>query len=333
MPLKCLSTALLLVTVTTMVLTAGVIHYRIILSIIIARCDLKPYETKPKRIIITTLCLIAGNALLAFLVAAFIIPHNIIMGGTTGIGIVLNRLIPSVSVSVFVLILNISLLIFGLFALGKKFFFTTIASSVLYPIMLEAFSRIPGIDSMTDNTLLAAVFAGCLMGVALGLVMRVGSSTGGMDVVNLVFSRWLHLPVALLVYITDIIVVGGQALMNPPESILLGILVLVLESIILDKVMILGKSQIQVYVVSEKHEEIRAALLNELDVGVTMTLIETGKLQQQSKGVMCVISQRKLYSVTELIRAIDPAVFITITQIREVRGRGFTIEKKHLDEK
>ena len=283
---------------------------------------MKPYAR------ITALCLLGGNSLLAFLVAAFIIPHDIIMGGTTGIGIVLNRVFPQIEISVFVLILNILLLVLGLVVLGRKFFLTTIVSSVLYPMMLGLFQRIPGIDTMTDNSLMAAVFGGSLLGVALGLVMRVGSSTGGMDVVNLVFSKWFHLPVALFVYIGDIVVVGGQALFAPAEQTLLGIIVLVLESIILDKVMIVGKSQIQVFAVSEHYDEIRAALLEQLDVGVTMTMIETGWRQQSGKGVMCVIPQRKLYAVTELIRSIDPAVFVTISQVREVRGRGFTIARE-----
>ena len=87
---------------------------------------MKPYDRAPKKIAITTLCLLAGNGLLAFLVAAFVIPHDIIMGGTTGIGIVLHKLFPQIEVATFVLLLNGALLLLGLFILGKKFFFTTI---------------------------------------------------------------------------------------------------------------------------------------------------------------------------------------------------------------
>ena len=286
---------------------------------------MKPYDKPAKRAAITLLCVLSGNALLAFLVAAFIIPHDIIMGGTTGIGIVLHKAIPQMDVSLFVLILNGILLLSGLFTLGKKFAVTTVASSFLYPVMLGFFQRIPGIDSMTDNALIAAVFAGALMGVALGLVMRVGSSTGGMDIVTLVLNKYTHIAVSIWVYITDIIVIGGQALFNPAEKTLLGIIVLVLETIILDKAMILGKSQIQIFVISEAYEEIRQALMAQTDAGVTMTMIETGWLKKQQQGVLCVIPQRKLFAATELIQQIDPQAFITITQIREVRGQGFTI--------
>ena len=274
------------------------------------------------------LCLsvLAGNALLAFLVAAFVLPRGIIMGGTTGIGIVLSN-VTGQDTALFVFLLNLALLLFGLCVLGKRFFFSTAASSVLYPAFLAAFQRIPGIDTMTDNDLLAAIFAGCLLGVSLGLVMRVGSSTGGMDVVNLVFHKWFHFPIAVLVWVSDLVVIGGQAIFAKPERTLLGILVLMLETIVLDQVMLLGRSQLQIYVVSDRYEQIRDRLLHELGLGVTMTLIETGLLGKQQKGVLCVVHPRRLYAVTACIRAEDPQAFITITKIKEVHGKGFTLER------
>ena len=291
---------------------------------------MKPYDKAWKRFMVTTLCIISGNALLAFLVAAFIIPHNIIMGGTTGIGIVLSNLFPQLDVSLIILILNILLLLLGLFVLGRKFVVTTIASSVLFPVFLGVFERIPGISALTENRLTAAIFAGCLMGVSLGMVMRVGSSTGGMDIVTLVLNKIFHLPVALFIYLMDALVVGGQAVFAPTEDTLLGIIVLVLESIILDKAMILGKSQIQLYVISKKYEEIRSLLLNKLEAGVTLSLIETGRLEESLKGVLCVIPPRKLYDATEMIHFVDPTAFVTVTQIKEVRGRGFTERREYI---
>lgn len=274
----------------------------------------------------TVLIVFAGNALLAFVVASFVIPHNIIMGGTTGIGIVLNKAL-SIDTAMLILIMNIGLLIFGGIVLGKKFFLTTVASSILYPVMLAVLMRVPGIDSITDNSLLAALFGGFLEGIAVGMLMRIGSSTGGMDVVNLVLHKWFHLPVALFVSISDVIVVGGQALFDKPENLLLGIIVIACETLMIEQVMILGKSQIQVFVVSDQYEVLRKKILNELQAGVTMTLIETGCLGQQQKGVLCVIPPRKLYTATELIQSVDPDAFITITKIKEVRGRGFTLER------
>ena len=271
-----------------------------------------------------------GNALLALLVAAFVLPHDIIMGGTTGIGIVLSK-VTGQDTALFVLLLNVGLLIFGLFVLGKTFFVSTAASSVLYPAFLALFQRIPGIDAMTDNHLLAAIFTGGLMGIALGLVMRVGSSTGGMDVINLAFHKWFHFPVAVLVWVSDLVVIGGQAIFAKPESTLLGILVLMLEAIVLDQVMLLGRSQLQIFVVSDQYETIRERLLHELGLGVTMSVIETGLLEKPQKGVLCVVHPRQLYAVTSCIQAQDPQAFITITKIKEVHGKGFTLARTTLD--
>ena len=275
----------------------------------------------------TLLFILFGNALLAFLVAAFIIPHDIIMGGTTGIAIIINRFF-HVDTALLVFLMNVGLLVLGLVVIGKKLFATSIASTFLYPAFLAMFQRIPGIDNMTDDTLLAALFAGVLMGLALGLVMRVGSSTGGMDITNLVLAKLTHRNVAFFVYLTDFIVVGGQAIVSSAQSILLGIVVLVLESIVLDQVMVFGKAQLQLFVVSPKYDEIRKRFLSELSAGVTMAEIRTGALGQEQLGVICVVPSRKLYYADEIVRSVDPDAFVTVTKIKEVRGRGFTSERK-----
>ena len=107
---------------------------------------------------------------------------------------------------------------------------------------------------------------------------------------------------------------------------------LVLETAILNKVMLLGQSQIQLFIISEEYEHIREKMLKELDAGVTMVHVETGYGQEDQKGVLCIIPNRKLYSVKELVQSIDPKAFITITQINEVRGRGFSMERVGYEE-
>ncbi|MBR3178111.1 MAG: YitT family protein [Clostridia bacterium] len=288
---------------------------------------MKPYDKPAKKALLTALSIVGGNAVLAFCVAAFIIPHNILIGGTTGIGIVLSHVFPGIDVSLLILILNLFLLLLGLLILGKAFAAKTVVSSILYPLLLGVIEKIPGIASLTDNSVLAAVFAGILLGVALGLVMRVGSSTGGMDVVVLILHKWTHLSVAMFVWLSDIVVIGGQALFVPTESTLLGIFVLIFESIVLDQVMVLGKAQIQLLIITKKYEELRETLLDQLEAGVTMFMVETGRLKESQKSIMCVIPQRKLYNATELIHSIDPLAFITVSQVKEVRGRGFTLAR------
>lgn len=279
----------------------------------------------------TVFGVLVGNAILAFTVAAFIVPHGVIMGGATGIGLTIAHYVP-VDLSIIIFIVNSILFVLGAAVLGKKFAVATIASTFIYPTFLSIVQKIPGIDGLTDNLMLATLYAGALLGVGIGLIVRVGSSTGGTDIVALVLNKWFHIPVAGLLYVIDFLVLGGQVFFSDTEQIMYGVLMLVLETAILNKVMLLGQSQIQLFIISEEYEHIREKMLKELDAGVTMVHIETGYGQENRKGVLCVIPNRKLYSVKELVQSIDPKAFITITQINEVRGRGFSMERVGYEE-
>ncbi len=274
--------------------------------------------------------IIAGNMLLGFAVAAFILPSGVIMGGATGVGVVLARFIP-LDTALIVLCVNLLALALGWAVLGWRFVLATVASSLLYPIFLGAAQRVPGIEGLTADPLLSALLGGGLVGIAVGLVMRVGSSTGGTDVVNLVLHKWTHIPVSVAVYLTDIVIMGAQAVFSDPEQILYGVVLLVVETIVLDKVMLLGQSQIQLFVISRRYEEIRQKCLTKLQAGITMVQIETGRTRSPQRGVLCVIPPRKLYAAQSLIQSVDPNAFLTITQIKEVRGQGFSSERVYVE--
>lgn len=284
-----------------------------------------------KKHVNTVFGVLVGNAILAFTVVAFIVPHGVIMGGATGIGLTIAHYVP-VDLSVIIFIVNSILFVLGATVLGKKFAVATIASTFIYPTFLSIVQKIPGIDGLTDNLMLATLYAGALLGVGIGLIVRVGSSTGGTDIVALVLNKWFHIPVAGLLYVIDFLVLGGQVFFSDTEQIMYGVLMLVLETAILNKVMLLGQSQIQLFIISEEYEHIREKMLKELDAGVTMVHVETGYGQENQKGVLCIIPNRKLYSVKELVQSIDPKAFITITQINEVRGRGFSMERVGYEE-
>ena len=268
----------------------------------------------------TILGVLVGNLVLSFAVAAFTVPNGIIMGGATGIGLTISHYFP-VNLSLIILAINAVLFVLGAVFLGKKFALTTIISSFIYPIFLSMVQSIPGIDKVTENNaMLAALYGGVLLGI------------GGTDILALVLHKWFHVPVAVFLYIVDFSVLGLQMLFSDSEQILYGILNLFLSTVVLNRVMLLGKSQIQLFIISDKYREIRQKVLTDIDAGVTMVDIETGYGEQKQQGVLCVIHSRKLYSVKEAIQEIDPKAFITITQINEVRGRGFTMEKLRYDE-
>lgn len=281
---------------------------------------------KNMKLLQTVLGVLGGNAILAFSVAAFIVPHGIIMGGATGIGLLLSRVI-SLPLSSLILAVNAFLFVWGTLVLGKKFALTTIVSTFAYPAFLSVAQMIPGITELTDNIMLATLYGGVLLGAGIGLIVKVGSSTGGTDILALIFHKWFHIPVAVLLYVVDFLVLGSQIFDSTSEQVLYGIMTLVLETVFMNRVMLLGKSQIQLFIISDKYEEIKERVLKDIDAGVTMVHIETGYGGREEKGVLCVIQNRKLYSVREIVQSIDPKAFITITQINEVSGRGFTMER------
>lgn len=281
---------------------------------------------KNMKLLQTVLGVLGGNAILAFSVATFIVPHGIIMGGATGIGLLLSRVI-SLPLSSLILAVNAFLFVWGTLVLGKKFALTTIVSTFAYPAFLSVAQMIPGITELTDNIMLATLYGGVLLGAGIGLIVKVGSSTGGTDILALIFHKWFHIPVAVLLYVVDFLVLGSQIFDSTSEQVLYGIMTLVLETVFMNRVMLLGKSQIQLFIISDKYEEIKERVLKDIDAGVTMVHIETGYGGREQKGVLCVIQNRKLYSVREIVQSIDPKAFITITQINEVSGRGFTMER------
>ncbi len=274
----------------------------------------------------TLVCVLLGNAVLAFTVAAFLVPQGIIMGGATGIGLTIGHFI-ALDLSAIIFLVNIVLFVLGTIVLGKKFALTTLISTFVYPVFLSVMRSIPGITELTDNIMLAALYGGALLGLGIGLVVRVGASTGGTDILAVVLHKWFHISLAVFVYVVDFTVLLCQALFSNSEQILYGILVLIVSTMALNRVMLMGQAQIQLFIITEKYEEVKEKVLKEMDAGVTMVHIETGYGAKQQKGVLCVIPNRKLYSINQMVQMIDPQAFITITQINEVRGRGFTIER------
>lgn len=275
------------------------------------------------------LILLLGNIFYAFSVRTFIAPYGIAAGGFTGLGLALERAF-RLPMEFFVFPANISVLILGWFVLGKKTVLASVASSILYPVFLALLRYLPQLDHLTENTLLAALLGGAAAGAAIGMLMRVGASTGGTDIICLSLQKWFHLPVSVFVLIVDFIVIFSQVVISGIELVLYGVIYTAVMTLVLNKVMLLGQTQLQITIFSDAYETIRTKLLNELNLGVTMLHIQTGCQEKEQLGILCIIHPRQLYGVQREILSIDPYAFVTVTQIKEVCGRGFTTERQSL---
>ena len=173
------------------------------------------------RQILSVLCVLAGNALYALTVKLFLLPSDVIVGGTTGISLFVEHTF-GVSISLFILIFNILMLIVGLIILGKKFALTTIISSFAYPVFLELFNHCFGDLVLTTDPFLSTLFSGLGIGIALGVVIRSGASTGGMDIPPLVLNRFFKIPVSVSLYVFDFCILIFQFSFTLIDKILYG---------------------------------------------------------------------------------------------------------------
>lgn len=269
-----------------------------------------------------------GNIIYALVVKLFILPTNLMSSGTTGIALLANHFL-GIPVSFFILIFNVCMLILGLIVLGKKFAMTTIVSTLMYPIALEFFNQTLGEFVITNNELLNTIFAGLGIGLALGIVIRSGASTGGMDIPPLVLNHFFRIPISVSLYVFDFIILSSQSLYNPLERLLYGIILILLTSIVLDKVLLMGTTKTEVKIISPKFEKIAEEILSEMDRGVTLLNARGGYLKNEHSVVLSVVSNRELPKIEKLVRALDPDAFMIVSRVSEVWGRGFSTKKKY----
>ena len=273
------------------------------------------------------LAVVVGNFLYALSVKVFLLPTGLVTGGTTGLAMVANHLC-GVPVSAFVLVFNVAMLLLGWWLLGRAFALTTLASSFLYPTFLEVIGWFLGDRVLTDDLLLNTIFFGIGIGVSLGIVIRAGASTGGMDIPTLVLQKYLRIPVSVSMYAFDFLILLMQLFFSPVENVLYGIVLAIIYTVVLDKMLMLGTSRTEVRIVSEKAREISAAILEEVDRGVTLLHGEGGYLHAQTEIVMSIVSNRELIKLERLVHDIDPECFMVVSRVSEVHGRGFTIDKR-----
>ncbi len=273
-------------------------------------------------------CVLLGNLIYAVAVVAFVMPNGLITGGTTGLSLFFNKQF-GISVSSFVAVFNIVMFLIGLVILGVKFALSTLLSTVLYPVLLETAQNITILQGLTDDSLLAVILAGMMIGFGLGLVVKVGGSTGGMDIPPLVLNKKLGLSVSVGLYAFDFAILIIQMFFTNRESVLYGIVLVLIYTIVLDKVLLMGEKQMQVKIISAEYAKINDAILKQLNRGSTLLESQGGFERRDSYVVMSILSKRELNQLQKIVIEIDPAAFMIINQVNEVRGRGFSMEKQY----
>ena len=285
--------------------------------------------THKQQQLFNALSIVVGNAMYALTVVLFLMPSGLITGGATGIALAFNK-VTGLPVSAVLFVVNVAMLLLGWWVLGRRFALNTMASTVLSPFFMALWERLLGNLVLTDDLVLNTVFAGFGIGISLGITIRAGASTGGMDIPPLVLQKWFRWPVSITMMLFDIAILLVQAAFSQPEQVLYGIVLVITHTIVMDKMLMLGDSRTEVKIISTRSDEIRAAILAEIDRGVTVLHGEGGYTGEPSEVLLSVISNRELPRLEKLAHSIDPTCFLIVSHVTEVSGRGFSMDKDYL---
>lgn len=267
-----------------------------------------------------------GNFMLALAVAMFILPYNILSGGVAGIAVALQPIFhiePTLMVNALVL----GMFVLGTLFLGKSFAVKTVISSLVYPVYLTIIT--PFVPLLQLDSILASLYGGLLAGVGIGMVLRTGASTGGMDIPPLIVNKYTGIKISTLVLITDALTVVLGLFTYGLEAVLIGFISVWGTSFGIDKMLTLGGGNAKaVQIISEAYAQINAAIQSELDRGTTLSDATGGYTGAPRKVILVVVEKKEYPKLLELVNRIDENAFMITSDATDVHGEGFTLEFK-----
>ena len=271
--------------------------------------------------------IVLGNLAIAIGVSFFILPSNILSGGVAGIAVALEPVF-HIEPRLVINGLTIGLYILGAVLLGKQFALKTFVSTIVYPLFITVLGIWFADVRITSNPLLASIYGGIFVGTGIGLVYRVGGSTGGMDIPPLIINKYTHIPLSSLVMMIDGLTVLLGAIVYGIEASMIGLVSVWVCAQVINKLITLGAREAKnVLIISEKHDEVIQQIYQQIDRGVTI-LHATGAYTQQEKPVIMVVLYKKQFiELNRVIAAVDPEAFVIVSDVNEVQGRGFTYSK------
>lgn len=274
-----------------------------------------------KKQIINSITVVVGTFILAIAVETFIIPYRILSGGVAGIAVALQPLL-HVSATLIANSVLIILLIIGGFILGKEFLKNTVLSCIAYPIFTSILS---GRVNVVVDPILASLYGGLIAGAGVGIVLKTGASTGGMDIPPLIINKLTGIKLSTLVLITDFLTVLLGLFVYDLSAVLLGLVSVFATSAAISKVLTInGTVSKAVQIISVKYEDILKEIDAQLERGATLLQGYGSYTGEEKRIILCVVSDRQYGTLIEIVKEIDPSAFIITTDATDMHGEGFT---------
>lgn len=265
---------------------------------------------------ITVACFIYGAG-----ISLFIDPNNLAPGGFTGLSVMLSRLIP-VETGTLYLLLNIPIAFLGIWKFGWKFTASTLYAIFFVSVATNTLGRF---EPVTRQPVLGAVFGGVFIAVGMGFVFRNSATTGGIDIIiKLLRQKFPHLKTGTMMLMIDAVIISlSGVVFGNTDSVLYSIIATVSTSKVLD-IVLYGQDEAKlIYIISDKSEAITLRLLEEIAIGVTLLKGSGAYENKEKKIVMCVVRKQMAHKVETVVRQEDTSAFMIITSATEIFGEGY----------
>ena len=258
----------------------------------------------------------------------FMAPHSINVGGVSGVAMLLVEVTGIGSVGVFTVLLNVPLFLMGYKVLGKRFFFGSLFGMLASSLFLDVCSIIPAPQT---ETLLGALFGGVLSGVGIGLVFMGHASTGGSDIIaRLLKRKFRDLKMGKLMLMVDLVIVAFTGVVfRDISKALYSVVILYVSAEVMDAILYGLDYSTVALIITERYDEVYAAIGNQLDRGATFLDGRGGYTGTPKTVIMTAVSRRQVSDLKQLVQSIDPNAFMILQEAHQVLGEGF---KRYSDE-
>ena len=279
---------------------------------------------------------VLGSALLAFGTAIFLTKLEIVSGGVTGIAIIIQHFIKEAGQYIDLMVLGMNAIFFliGLFFIGKTFALRTLISTIAYPLFLTLFLRVPYFqdistlvagDGSSGYIIICAVFAGVFVGAGVALTFLGGGSTGGVDILVIIFSKKLRAKESIISFAVDatIIIFSMILIKENVVNSLCGAISAFVTALMIEFVYVNQTASIQADVISEKWEDVSRFAQDVMGRGATIIKAQGGYKNEERIILRVVFDRRQFDMFKKYVAKVDPKAFITYTQTNAVYGEGF----------
>lgn len=264
-----------------------------------------------------------GDMISALALVFILKPNGMISGGVTGISVMIEFL-TGLPLGILVFVLNIPLFILGLFFLDFDFMFFSGISIVVFSVWISFFEGLKPVGyALTNEIMLACIFGGVLNGAGGGILFRAGASAGGFDIPATIIRKKFNVNTGSVLMVLNCFIISISSIFYGVDKALYTLVAQFIGYQVIDLIQLGVGKQKQVFIISDKYEEITKIIHEEVHRGITYIEGEGSYTGNQTKIMYLICSSREIVQVKDIIKELDPKAFLAVSDTVEIQGGGF----------